>query len=64
METNSILQDKNWKEPIEAEQGDIFSEIYQMELRVIIPDHGLYMDNNDVLKDYCLTYAQTEICNL
>ena len=49
METITVKQEKNWKHPIKVDQSDIFSEAYQMEMRVIIPDLASKKNGNDVI---------------
>lgn len=42
--------------------NDIFTEVYQLELRVIITDHVGENKGNEALQDYCSTYSHAEIC--
>ncbi len=63
METGILKDDKYWLYALSIEDElDLFSEAYQSEQRVIIPDHGNKSIMDKPFEEYCSTSGHPKIC--
>lgn len=63
METGTLKDNRGTVYTLNTEDElDIFSEAYQLELRIIIPDFKNSISADKTFEAYCSTYGQSEIC--